>query len=91
MRSILPSQTRSLEPTHEHLLAAEKAAYRAMIGGKTILLAHHTLQSSSEKLEDHSKGVICQKHLALLRKTSIEDFLSNYRVNGLECMTTAYE
>lgn len=91
MKSTLPKRKRPSEPTTEQLKSAESAAFTAIMRGNTVLLAHHPSQQNSKTMKKPEKKELCQDGLSNLGKTPVEDFLSNFRVNGLECMTTAFE
>ena len=75
------------EPTKEQLEAAEDAVFSAMRRRNKVLVKSTSFQDRmmAEPDDDSIDGV------ASLSKTTVEDFISSFRVNGLECMTTAYE
>ena len=93
MKSMLVSKRqRRLEPTPGELQKAENAAFAAMQrGNKTLLVAKTPNQHDKSRMDQAADVMVSQDHLASLRKTTVEEFLSNFRVNGLECMSCAYE
>lgn len=100
MNGFLPTRKRWLQerrPTAEELHAAEVAAFHAVYSGPRVLVSVPkipddmiTISSASQlskSIEESERN--CQ--MTSLSETTDEDFLYGIRVNGRECMTTAYE
>lgn len=92
MKSFLPKRKRSLAPTPEQMQTAEDVVFTAMRSGKALLTTKTPLKDCIKLMEDRvEQDVGVDEYITSLGKTSIEDFLSSFRVNGLDCMTRAYE
>lgn len=93
MKRLFPKRPRdAMEPTGEQLKEAERAMQNAVFRrhGKGVphnsVLDHVTVVV--ERAQDRPRR---QDPLENLGRTSPGDFVSRFRVNGLECMTTTYE
>lgn len=81
------------EPTSEQLRAAENAAFSAMRRGNAVLVKKTCFKERMRMMDDDERAEVVHENDSgsTLKQTSVEDFLSNFRINGLECMATVYE
>ena len=74
---------------------AQDTAFSAMRRGNAVLVRNTAFQDRmimSDGVPGAALHVVDGDALgSVLAKTSFDDFLSNFRVNGLECMSTAYQ
>ena len=100
MTYIQTKRTRPWErPTEHQVKAAEDAAFKAMHRGHAVLVSQtkptdSTKDTNKMMTKDPSLGVKIVKPkdpVATLGSKPLDEFLFSFRVNGLECMTTAYE
>lgn len=94
MKSVLPKRKRSQAPTPAQLKTAEDAVFTALRRGNAVLVIKNPSKGNKRAMKDNraeQDSIREDEYVSFLSKTSQEDFLSSFRVNGLECMTTAYE
>ena len=95
MNSLFPGRKRALEPTAptaDQSRMAEEATYAAMCRGRSILVQKRSVLDRLTITHEVSQPPPPAKDaLSDIGNTSVADFMSNFRVNGLECMQVAYE
>jgi hypothetical protein len=98
MTSLAPKRNRPWDrPTEDQFKAAEHAAFSAIHQGQAILVSRNKLINSRDNTitmkgpSSSAKDTDQNDQVSNLAEKSIDDFLFGFRVNGLECMTTAYQ